>query len=311
MKTRGFEFACYIPVTAISFAINNTTTILACVILFASALGGRANQTVVTLQTGLNWVGCNVNGPGGNDINNTAFLQIPDSLSDPNGPGPGSTCAQLYVWHSYGEYGGFITYYYCGVSNGIPYDWWPPLSGWVDDGGNPVSGVIWNPGEGMFIYIFNPPTAITFNGTPATPVFPPTNYSGCNAWSLLCSQTTNATSTYADVTGFAPQEGSQVSFTFPTNLVFLATDTYTNGAWTPGIPTLTNSAPAFFLVPCTPISSLLLHTTLSSGQVTVQWSDSGVLQESTDLNTWTDLSGATSPYITAPTSAQMFYRVRQ
>jgi len=306
MKTRGFEFACYIPVTAINFAINNTTTILACVILFASALGGRANQTVVTFQTGLNWVGCNVNGPGGNDINNTAFLQIPESLSDPNGPGPGSTCAQLLVWN--GTSGGFITYYYWY----FPYlPFWPRPTGWVDGQGNTVSGVIWNPGEGMFIINFNPPTAITFNGTPATPVFPPTNYSGYNAWSLLCSQTTNATSTYADVTGFAPQEGSQVSFTFPTNLVFLATDTYTNGTWTPDVPILTNSAPAFFLVPCTPISSLLLHTTFSSGQVTVQWSDSGVLQESTDLNTWTDLSGATSPYITASTSAQMFYRVRQ
>lgn len=59
------------------------------------------------------------------------------------------------------------------------------------------------------------------------------------------------------------------------------------------------------------VSPLRLKGSLSSGQLSLQWFGSGTLQESTNLSTWTDLPGATSPYSTAPTVARKFYRLRQ
>ena len=53
--------------------------------------------------------------------------------------------------------------------------------------------------------------------------------------------------------------------------------------------------------------------TLSSGQVTIRWTGTGVLQESTNLSTWTDVPGQpASPYnVTVGTSpGAKFYRVR-
>ena len=248
MKTRVLAFACYILITARNFTITNTAPLLACVILIASAFGGRANQTV-TLQTGWNWVGCSVNGPGGNNVNNASFLQVPDSLSYPNN-------AVLFVWNCSGL---FSIYYYYNAADAAPNP-----AGWYDMSEELATDVIWNPGRGMFIYNSMPPATITFIGNPPTSlVFPPTNYCGCDHWSLLCAQTTNATSTYQDVTGFAPEEGSQVSFTVPTNGI-LATDTYSNGAWSPSTPILTNGQAAYFWVPCA-TNCLVTSVSLNTG----------------------------------------------
>jgi hypothetical protein len=54
-----------------------------------------------------------------------------------------------------------------------------------------------------------------------------------------------------------------------------------------------------------------MTATLSSGNVIITWSGGGVLQESTNLGTWSDVAGAASPYSTPAVSAKKFYRVRQ
>jgi hypothetical protein len=51
----------------------------------------------------------------------------------------------------------------------------------------------------------------------------------------------------------------------------------------------------------------------SGGALTITWTDTGVvLQQSSDLKTWTDVAGAASPY--SPTVAgtpAMFYRLKK
>jgi len=51
----------------------------------------------------------------------------------------------------------------------------------------------------------------------------------------------------------------------------------------------------------------------SAGQINVSWTEPGVvLQESTDLATWTDLTGATSPHsVIAGGPDTLFYRLRK
>ena len=85
MRISVFASHCYIRVTTVKASIIHASTIFVCgVILIMSALSGWAQP--VTLQAGYNFVGCNVNGLGGNNINNASFLQVPASLSDPTGP---------------------------------------------------------------------------------------------------------------------------------------------------------------------------------------------------------------------------------
>jgi Immunoglobulin domain/Bacterial Ig domain/Immunoglobulin I-set domain len=63
------------------------------------------------------------------------------------------------------------------------------------------------------------------------------------------------------------------------------------------------------------LSRLPLRPVLSAaftlGTLSISWSGGGVLQQSSDLVTWADLFGATSPYSTPVTAAKMFYRARQ
>ena len=54
-----------------------------------------------------------------------------------------------------------------------------------------------------------------------------------------------------------------------------------------------------------------LTATLSGAILTIQWAGGGVLQESTNLTTWTDVAGASSPYDTSTAPPKKFYRVRQ
>jgi hypothetical protein len=54
-----------------------------------------------------------------------------------------------------------------------------------------------------------------------------------------------------------------------------------------------------------------LTATLSGTALTIQWSGGGLLQESTNLNDWSDLVSATSPYSTSSSPPKKFYRVRQ
>jgi hypothetical protein len=54
--------------------------------------------------------------------------------------------------------------------------------------------------------------------------------------------------------------------------------------------------------------------TVSGGQLTITWTGTGVLQESSDLKNWTDVSGQpTSPYTTPVTTGAggKYYSIRQ
>ena len=242
MRIRAAGFVCYSLVTSIHVSIARAAVFICGLMFMASALSGLAQP--VTLQTGYNLVGCSVNGTGGNNINNASFLQVPASLSDPNGP-PGGANAVLYVWNCYA----FFAYYYFTAADATTWEGVPSPAGWYDLLGNPANAT-WNPGQGMVIFNPAPPATITFYGTPATLMLPPTNYCGCDHWSLLSPQTTNGFNTYQEVTGFAPQNGAQVSFGYPTNGIFSTNATYANGAWSPSDPIITNGQAAFYFVPC-------------------------------------------------------------
>src|SRR5262249_20896347 len=134
------------------FPIRRALRLLAIAVLMLSALmfgvsAARANQQIV-LQPGFNLVTCQVNGVGGNSVNNTAFLQVPPSLSDPTYEFT-ATNAELYAWNCVGYT--FFRYWtgpdyddYFG-GGGSPDGWYTPV------GGIPAN-VIWYPGRGLIFF---------------------------------------------------------------------------------------------------------------------------------------------------------------
>ena len=110
MKYGVLGFVCYGLVTTINASLIRAATAFACLIFMAGAWNGRAQP--VTLQTGYNFVGCQVNEIGGNNVNNTSFLQVPSSLSDPNGV----QNAALNVWNC----STFSTYQYFSAADAAP-----------------------------------------------------------------------------------------------------------------------------------------------------------------------------------------------
>jgi len=59
-------------------------------------------------------------------------------------------------------------------------------------------------------------------------------------------------------------------------------------------------------------SGFPLAISIVAGQKRITWTEpSVVLQESTDLTTWTDLLTATSPYISTGARSSVFYRLRK
>jgi hypothetical protein len=216
-------------------------------VFVGSAIVARANQTI-PLQTGYNFVGCQVTGVGANNINNPAFLLVPPSFSDPNG----GTNAVMYVWKCSGSYS---VYQYFTDADAATYFGISYGNGWYDTTGN-LAIETWNPGEGLILQIFTAPTSIVLNGGPVTPTLPPPNYCGCGKFSLLSLQATNLIGTYENVTGFPPQTGGRVylydagSPLGPPGPPSYTVDTNTCSGWTPSIPILTNSQAAFFYIPC-------------------------------------------------------------
>lgn len=73
----------------------------------------------------------------------------------------------------------------------------------------PAGGTL-KPGEGAFIRNFGAPFNLTFTGTPHMPVLPPPLPCGCGTNNLVSRQTTNSPSTFADIMGFPPVEGTTV-----------------------------------------------------------------------------------------------------
>ncbi len=254
MKTRVFAFACSILVATIRFTINRAAGILACVILIAGVSSDRADQTV-TLQPGYNFVSCQVVGSPDNDVNDPSFLQVPASLSENLDPPSSGTNAELYVWTCSGGIIG--PYYYFTAADANTWNG-TPTAGWYDMEGYlvPAPYSIWNPGRGIIICNRSgAPATLTLVGPPAVPSFPPTNYCGCNDYSLLGGQT-NGNVTYQMVLGRNPVSGSQVWFynsgsPFQLQSPNYTVDTFNGTAWSPGTPILTNAQAAFFFVPCT------------------------------------------------------------
>ena len=228
---------------------NTLLAFSSAILLLTSALSSRADETVIL--HGVDFVSCEVDGTGGNNINNTSFLPMPPSLSDPNG----NNNAEIFVWNCSGfnEY-----YYFTGPDADAYFGYSGSPDAWYDGGGT-LANVTWNPGRGMILDVpVGAPVAITLYGTPvATPSVPPTNYCGCNLYSLIGPQDPSS-STYQGVTGMAPADGAQVyrhiagqpiyPFQSPNYTVF----TYNNGLWSPGDPTLptTNAEAAIYYVPC-------------------------------------------------------------
>ena len=61
-----------------------------------------------------------------------------------------------------------------------------------------------------------------------------------------------------------------------------------------------------------PPSVAEISITRDNTSITVLWTGGcGVLQESTNLTTWMDLPGATSPYVTPSTAQRKYFRIRQ
>ena len=51
---------------------------------------------------------------------------------------------------------------------------------------------------------------------------------------------------------------------------------------------------------------------LQGGQLRLEWVGGGTLQSATNLpGTWSDVSGAASPYLTSTTNSAQFFRVKQ
>ena len=259
MKIRSFStLVSGIVATTGKFAVSNPIRLLAGIILMASSTNSRANQTVI-LHAQYNLVSCQVNGTGGNNVNNASFLQVPSTLSDPYG----GDNAVLLVANCLNN--SFATYqYFTGPDADNYFFTFGSSPGWYDANGNLANNVIWHPGRGMFI---KKPTSgsatITLNGTTPTPILPPTNYCGCDKLSLLGTQTPNVSGTYENVLGISPLPGAQVL-----RYNGVGYDTYTNSCsgWSPSIPILTTNEAAYFFVPCNsnlccPPQPLLLFNT--------------------------------------------------
>lgn len=56
---------------------------------------------------------------------------------------------------------------------------------------------------------------------------------------------------------------------------------------------------------------LVLKSTTVGRNLSLQWFGSGVLQQSTDLHTWSDITNSSSPYPVITTSGRKFYRIRE
>jgi|GEM_PF-2703475 len=229
------------------FALSSVRWTSLCAVLFGSAVWVEAQQTVaypLVLQNGFNYVGCELNGVGGNNINNLTFLQVPASLSDPNLVNN----ALLYIYNC--STASYSTYIYFSAQDAAINGLGP--AGWYDyNTFNLASNVTWSPGEGVILYNFGSPATLTVSGTVPTPILPPANYCGCGGWSLLCSQasTIGASASYQAVTGFSPQPGAMVAFT-ASNGVPIVSDIFSNGVWNPGTPSFAYGQAAYFFVPC-------------------------------------------------------------
>ncbi len=202
-------------------------SLLACVGCILGAASGFAGTLTIPVPS------------GGPVLIGDPFLNVPSSLATLLPVFSGNLDGDnVYIYNCSGT----LTCY--AIDSGSP-------SGFDDCGFNqlPHAPVI-DPGQG-FIYVNNQggTETFTFTGTPATPLLPPASYCGCGSWSLLSGWTNGSSSSYQQVTGFAPQQGAQVSTNYNGGAIE-PNYTFSGGVWTPSTPVLTPGRAAFYYVPC-------------------------------------------------------------
>jgi hypothetical protein len=86
-----------------------------------------------------------------------------------------------------------------------------------------------------------------------------------------------------------------------------------NVSGTPTALQITASQVPVLTMTAVEVSPLLVSVGTTQQGITLQWVGTGVLQYSTDLKTWTDITNATSPYIASPSASapRDFYRIKQ
>ena len=119
----------------------------------------------------------------------------------------------------------------------------------------PTDGTL-TPGEGGFISAPGGAT-ITFTGTPHVPVLPVTLSCGYGVAHFLSRQT-NGPGTFENITGYTPTAGVQVRIWNVANQVF-DIHTFTNGAWSPIVPSVNVGGAVLIFVPSNPAPSLTLE----------------------------------------------------
>ncbi len=181
-----------------------------------------------------------------------------------------------------------------------------------------------DPGEGAFLANPGPAFMLTFTGAAHTFAPFPAPYSG-----LYSSQeTTFSPATYDDIfnngAGAPPPANLTTMFNFnPATQSYGVKHTYASGSgnWIGGTPTAAlgesvwvnppvdsagNKPPA----PPVYIAAYLVPT-IANVSLVIVWPGTGVLQQSTDLVTWTDVvPAATSPYTVPIGPGPLYFRVR-
>ena len=199
------------------------TCILASVCYVLFTIGGFADSYTITVPIGYSLIANHLDAPGGNSLDNV----LPNAEDG----------TQLYKYN-----GGFTAYTYDALAGA-----------W--DGGT------LSPGEGAFIHLpqGSSTTSITFTGTPHVPVLPLPPFSGCTLY-LVSRQTTSAPTTFEDVTGFSPTEGTSLSRyipgapggpSAPFTPAYYTVYSFSGGVWTPSTPTL-NLGESAFISACPP-----------------------------------------------------------
>jgi hypothetical protein len=112
---------------------------------------------------------------------------------------------------------------------------------------NPVPAPVLAPGTGFFYANNSVSNSITFTGTPHVPVLPIRGLLTCGDGTYyVLSRQTNDIGTYENITGFSPQEGSEVQ---TWNGFGFVTNRFSSGAWTLGAPSLGVGQAAKFFIP--------------------------------------------------------------
>lgn len=173
-----------------------------------------------------------------------------------------------------------------------------------------------DPGEGAFLANPNPPFDLTFTGNPIIPILP---LPGAPSGLYSCQDETIDSANYTQVTGDAPVNGNTVALWNGADYTVYTYHVPHGPGWYPSTPAVPRGQAAWFnfaglqIIPPTYLfSSFTLEP--SGGSLTLVWV-TGMLQQSSDLVTWTDVldvnnQPVTSPYTTPIGPGCLYFRLR-